>query len=176
MSSILRLFVATMFSRDSNKCDKLTFPFDSPDSYRLIGRIVNQLNLPVPECFMDSSSEGTAEPVSMNCPTWCLWSTSNLMVSHNFGANCHSSTSLGVSPSSKMPGSISAICKLDSNEAGLSIYRMLRACCSAVVVLPHHLGPSIRTAPLLLSFFSKMPSAILCLYSISISNWFRLQI
>ena len=88
------------------------------------------------------------------------------MASQSFGASCHSSISLGVSPSSKTEASISAICRLVSNDAGLSIYRILLACCSAVVVFPHHFGPSIKIAPLLASFFANIWSAILCLYSI----------
>ena len=172
-SSILRLFVATILSGVSNRCAKLTLPFDSPDSYRLIGRMVSQLNRPVPEWCMSFSSAGTADPVNTNCPTSCLWSTSNLMVSHSLGASCHSSISLGVSPSSRTEGSISAICRFVSSEAGLSIYKMLFACCSAVVVFPHHLGPSISIAPLLASFFASIWSAILCLYSIfMLYAWF----
>lgn len=52
----------------------------------------------------------------------------------------------------KTEASISAICKLVSNEVGLSIYKILFACCSAVVFFPHHLGPSIKIAPLLAIF------------------------
>lgn len=44
-----QLVSGNYFSGASNKCAKLTFPFDSPDSYRLMGRMVSQLNLPVPE-------------------------------------------------------------------------------------------------------------------------------
>ena len=88
------------------------------------------------------------------------------MASQSLGASCHSSISLGVSPSNKTEASISAICRLVSNEAGLSIYRILLAYCSAVVVFPHHLGPSIKIAPLLANFFASIWSAILCLYSI----------
>lgn len=129
--------------------------------------MVNQLNRPVPEWCISFSSAGTAEPVKTNCPTSRLWSISNLMASHNFGANCHSSISLGVSPSSNTEASISAISRLVANDVGLSIYKMLFACCSAVVVFPHHLGPSINMAPLLANFFASIWSAILCLYSIS---------
>lgn len=56
----------------------------------------------------------------------------------------------------KTEASISAICKLVSNEVGLSIYKILFACCSAVVVFPHHLGPSIKIAPLLANFFASI--------------------
>ena len=38
--------------------------------------------------------------------------------------------------------------------------RRLFACCSAVVVFPHHLAPSIKTAPLPLSLRSNILSAI----------------
>lgn len=56
----------------------------------------------------------------------------------------------------KTEASISAICKLVSNEVGLSIYKILFACCSAVVVFPHHLGLSIKIAPLLTNFFASI--------------------
>ena len=162
----MSLLTAKILSGDSNNSLRLTFPFDSPDSYKLIGRIVSQLKRPVPEWCISFSSTGTAEPVKTNCPTSCRWSTSNLMASHSFGASCHSSISLGVSPSNNTEGSISAICKFVSSDAGLSIYNMLLACCSAVVVLPHHLGPSIKMAPLLANFLASILSAILGLYSI----------
>ena len=48
--------------------------------------------------------------------------------------------------------------------SGSSIYKTLAASCSAVVVLPHHLGPSIKTAPFLSNFRTKISSAILFLY------------
>ena len=41
---------------------------------------------------------------------------------------------------------------------------IVEACCSAVVVLPHHLGPSIKTAPIPDSFRCNSLSAILGLY------------
>ena len=54
------------------------------------------------------------------------------------------------------------------------MYRTLAAICSAVVVLPHHLGPSIRTAPFPSSFLARISSAILFLYSfISITSNFN---
>ena len=48
-----------------------------------------------------------AEPVNINCPSFLLWSTSNLIASHNLGAICHSSISLGVSPFNSKLGFIS---------------------------------------------------------------------
>lgn len=48
--------------------------------------------------------------------------------------------------------------------SGSSIYKMLAASCSAVVVFPHHFGPSISTAPLPSNFRIRISSAILFLY------------
>lgn len=122
---------------------------------RLIGRIVSQLKRPVPEWCIFFSSAGTAKPVNTNCPTSWRWSTSNFIVSQSLGASCHSSISRGVLPWSSIDGSISTIYRLVSSDAGLSIYNTLPAYCSAVVVLPHHLGPSMSTAPLLANFFGQ---------------------
>ena len=44
-------------------------PVESPDSYKLMGLIVSQVNRPVPECVISLVSAGTAEPVSTNCPS-----------------------------------------------------------------------------------------------------------
>ena len=50
--------------------------------------------------------------------------------------------------------------------------RMLLACCCAVVVFPHHFGPSTKTAPLPANFRAISPSAILGLYfSFTIQNF-----
>ena len=134
---------------------------------RLIGRIVSQLKRPVPEWCIFFSSAGTAKPVNTNCPTSWRWSTSNFIVSQSLGASCHSSINREVLPWSSIDGSISTIYRLVSSDAGLSIYNTLPAYCSAVVVLPHHLGPSMSTAPLLANFLASTLSAIRCLYSIS---------
>ena len=77
---------------------RLTLPFDSPDSQRLIVRIVSLAILPMPECVCFDKSGGTAEPVRINCPGARLWLASNLTVSHNDGASCHSSITLGTAP------------------------------------------------------------------------------
>ena len=56
---------------------------------------------------------------------------------------------------------------------------MLLACCSAVVVFPHHFGPSISTAPFEASLSANILSAILLLYSIVlqlISSYANVQI
>ena len=59
------------------------------------------------------------------------------------------------------------------------MYNMLLACCSAVVVFPHHFGPSISTAPFEASLSANILSAILLLYSIVlqlISSYANVQI
>ena len=53
---------------------------------------------------------------------------------------------------------------LEETSSGLDIYNILLENCSAVVVLPHHLGPSIRRAPFPLSFLLTKSSVILGLY------------
>ena len=54
-------------------------------------------------------SAGTAEPVKTNWPNSPLWSTSKRIVSHSFGAICHSSISLGVFPLNSCFGFVSEI-------------------------------------------------------------------
>ena len=141
----------------------LTSPVESPDSYRLIGLIVNHVKRPVPECVISLVSAGTADPVRRNCPNSPRWSTSKRMASQSFGASCHSSINLGVAPFSSRLGFNSDIVMFCTFFSGSSIYKMLAASCSAVVVLPHHLGPSISTAPLPSSFRIRISSAILFL-------------
>jgi hypothetical protein len=46
----------------------------------------------------------------------------------------------------------------------LAMYNVLAANCSAVVVFPHHLGPSISTAPLPANLRINILSAIRSLY------------
>lgn len=92
------------YQRVLNNSSRLTLSFDSSDSYKLIGLINSHANLPVPVCVTSSMFAGTAEPVNINCPSESLWSTSNLIASHSFGAICHSSISLGVSHSSSKLG------------------------------------------------------------------------
>ena len=53
----------------SNNDDNDISPVDSPDSQRLIGRILIRAKRPVPECEILSASGGTALPVRMNCPS-----------------------------------------------------------------------------------------------------------
>ena len=152
----------------ANRAFKLIFPEESPDSHRLMVRILILHILPVPEWDFNCSSlpiRGTDEPVNMNCPSSPLWSTVKRMASHILGAICHSSISRGTSPSRIRSGSMLAASMLLSFERGSSMYMMLLACCSAVVVLPHHFGPSISTAPIPLSLLDRIVSAILGLYS-----------
>ena len=126
---------------------RLTLPFDSPDSHRLIGRIVSQAKRPVPEWVTLLMSAGTAEPVNISCPGFPLRLTTNLAASQSCGASCHSSINLGVSPCSKNSGSFSASIKLERIVLGLSMYKTLAAMFSAVVVFPHHFAPWISTTP-----------------------------
>lgn len=67
-------------------------------------------------------------------------------------------------PVSNLSGSISDRVLFASIVLGSSVDRMLFETCSAVVVLPHHLGPSINTAPLPLSFLFRAESTICGLY------------
>ena len=152
---------------------KLTDPFDSPDSQRLIVRIVSHAKRPVPVCRILSVAGGTAEPVSMKCPYPSRWSTANLTASHSCGATCHSSISRGESPSNRIFEFILAIRMFCSTSSGFPIYKTLAACRSAVVVFPHHFGPSISTAPFPLSLRSNNVSAILFLYCPIYSLSFR---
>jgi len=165
MSCNLSSFFSSTFSGAVNKLPRLTFPFDSPDSNNDIGRIVSQAKRPVPECSLSSSASlsGTAEPVKMNCPILRRWSTVYLTASHNLGTVCHSSISIGVSPDNAASVSISnKLLKLFFTSVRANKI-LLAAISSAVVVLPHHLGPSISTAPFACNFFLSRLSIILCL-------------
>ena len=148
----------------ANRRSKLTLPFDSPDSQRLIGRIVSHAKRPVPVWWILLLSAGTAEPVKMNCPGFPRRSTVNRAASHNCGANCHSSINRGTSPSSNASGFSSARKRFRSNSRGQSIYNTLLAAWAAVVVFPHHLGPCISTAPAASNCSKSNWSAILNLY------------
>lgn len=117
-----------------------------------MGRILMRANLPVPLWMVLSASGRTDEPVRMNCEKSPRRSTSLRMVSHSGGMVCHSSIKRGVSPSSKVIGLRSIICRLCRSTLLSPRLSILLACCLAVVVLPHHLGPSIRTAPLPANF------------------------
>lgn len=102
--------------------------------------------------------------MNMICPGNPRLLTSKRAASHSCGVSCHSSISLGVSPESSASGSESAIIRLDLNCLGSSMYMTLLACCTPVVVFPHHFGPCISTIPEALSWDSSNPSAILGLY------------
>ena len=70
MSCNFNAFFSNIFSGVVNSVARLTLPFDSPDSNKVIGRIVSHVNRPAPECSLSFSASlsGTAEPVRMNCP------------------------------------------------------------------------------------------------------------
>ena len=86
---------------------KETFPQESPDSYRDIGRIRSLAIRPAPLCRMPLWL-GVAEPVRMNCPFSATWSTLYRTASQMEGTSCHSSIRRGVSPSSTKAGDSSA--------------------------------------------------------------------
>ena len=147
-----------------NSAARLIVPVESSDSQRLIGRIFILAKRPVPVCHISSVFAGTAEPVRMKNPSPSRWSTSKRMVSHRLGASCHSSISFGVSPSRRVCGLIFASCIYMLLFLGSFMYITLFAFCSAEVVLPHHFGPSISTAPMPSRFLSSKVSAIRFLY------------
>ena len=161
----LNSFLSSNFSGTVNSLPKLTVPLDSPDPNRVIGRIVSHAKRPVPLCSLSCSAflSGTAEPVSMNCPISRRWSTAYRTASQSLGTVCHSSMSIGVSPAKAASVSISSIlfrCSFTSVLASIILPTVIS---SAVVVFPHHLGPSMSIAPLACSFFFSKPSIILCL-------------
>ena len=80
-----------------------TLPFDSFDSYKDIGLISNFVILPVPVCIT-LFSLGLADPVNIYCPFNPVLSTSVLIESQITGYICHSSKSLGFSPSKNKDG------------------------------------------------------------------------
>ena len=162
--SMLRSEAPSISACVSNRFLILTSPVESPDSYKLIGRIVNHVKRPVPEWVICFVSAGAAEPVRINCPNSPRWSTSKRIASQSFGASCHSSMRRGAEPFSRRLGFSSDMAMFCSFFSGSSIYKILEASCSAVVVLPHHLGPSISTAPFPSSLRFRISSAILFLY------------
>lgn len=91
-------------------------------------------------------------------------STILLIESQSIGIVCHSSMSLGVSPSRSILGLISIMFLLSLSVSLSPRSNVLWASCEAVVVLPHHLGPSIKTAPFPASFLSRSLSAMRFLY------------
>ena len=94
----------------SNNSIKDIFPVDSPLSYKLIGRITILFILPAPECMILLSST-IVEPVKTYNPSSSDSSTKYLTVSHNSGAICHSSISIGFSPFNNSMGLVSASIK-----------------------------------------------------------------
>ena len=77
------------------------------------------------------------------------------------GATCHSLISLGISPCNTNDGFTLAALMLLSLVSGSCMYRMLFDLLAAVHVFPHHLGPSIKTAPADSSASSNILSVIL---------------
>ena len=156
----------------SNKLRRLTLPVDSPDSNRLIGLILTCAKRPVPLWVVSVACGSTDDPVKMNWENSPRLSTSLRMLSQREGMVCHSSIKRGVSPCSSVFGLISIIPTLWLNIVLSPRSRMLLACCWAVVVFPHHFGPSNKTAPLPANFRARSPSAILGLYfSFTIQNF-----
>ena len=158
-SSIVKSEVIPLISKLglSNNSIKDILPFDSMLSYRLIGLIRTLCILPVPECIIFDSST-TVEPVRMYNPSPPISSTLFRTASHRTGAICHSSISLGLSPFNNLSGSNSAHILYVSFRLGSCNFITLWACLSAVVVFPHHFGPTINTAPIILRYLSKSSS------------------
>jgi hypothetical protein len=100
----------------------------------------------------------------MNCPAAWRLSTAKRTAFQSTGAVCHSSSKRGVSPSSKSDGFVFAFNIFSSKVSGSCIYRTLFAICSAVLVFPHHFGPSIETAPIASSADANFASASLGKY------------
>ena len=160
ISSRLEGFAAADGGTPSNRAHKETSPVESPDSNRLIVRIFNLLILPAPEWETLERSGGVEEPVKTNCENVWRLSTSKRTASHSFGATCHSSTRRGVAPASRACGSISESSKLRVLVFGSCMKSALAHSCDAVVVLPHHFGPSTRVAPFACSFSASKESYI----------------
>ena len=123
-----RLLMPTILSDPPKRSSKLICPQDSPDSQSVMGRIVIRAIRPAPEwkiffpCSTSSSScNGVTDPVRINWPSPSRWSTVKRTASHNSGAICHSSISLGVSPFSSKSGLICANCRFIALSFGWSI-------------------------------------------------------
>lgn len=147
--SICRLPETSRFPENNE--EMLTAPDESPDSNNEKGLIVRREIRPVPLCLLVSLSlsRGVADPVRMKCPKPPFLSTIVLTESHSSGIRCHSSIRRGDSPSRSLDGDIAAIAAYSSYISGSPSSTILLETCFALVVLPHHLGPSINTAPLL---------------------------
>ena len=123
-------------------------PFDSLLSYKLIG-FINILEMrPVPLCIIFSSSI-TVEPVNKYNPSSPISSTLVLTASHNTGMFCHSSIKRGFSPSKSFEGLKEDNSIYESILSGSCNCSTLFANFLAVVVLPHHFGPTITIAPII---------------------------
>lgn len=142
--------------------DSLTAPLDFPSSKSVMVSMHSLANLPAPLCIGRLSSRGVADPVNMNWPgSPPRLSHSNRAASQSFGTSCHSSISRGTSPETARAGSVSARKRFSKLRDG-SMRRSLDAArVSAVVVFPHHFGPSMRTAPNMPSSWSSSFSIIL---------------
>lgn len=84
-----------------------TKPLESPDSYKDIGLKCIFPYLPAPLCEISSLLD-VNEPVNIYCPFNPVASTSYLISPQRLGASCHSSISLGFSPSKTILGDIFA--------------------------------------------------------------------
>ena len=124
--------------------------------------------------MVSSALGSTEDPVRINCEGSPRLSTSLRMESQMGGSACHSSIKRGVVPSNRDWGLISIICALCFSTDASPRSSTLFASCLAVVVLPHHLGPSMRTAPFPRTLRSRSLSAIRCLY-FTITLLFRPQ-
>ena len=152
------------FSSPSNSFLRETWPFDSPDSYKLIGYILKVEILSVPVCLDFTFLE--VELVKMNCPGLDEKLQRLLTASHMFGVSCHSSINLGFSPLSKELGFMFAA-KIIFYLFDFSCSKIaLLALQSAVVVLPQNFGPTIFIDGKIPNFLSNVLSAILEKYFI----------
>ena len=142
----------------SNNDFKNTFPLDSLDSKRLIGYIFSRDIRPVPVWCVYTFFE--VGPVRIKCPFPLCTSQYVLTASQILEASCHSSTSLGLAPSSKALGLIAAVLIKSSFFGSFWNWIQLLVYFFAVVVLPHHFGPTIFIAPNARSFSSRLLSII----------------
>ena len=142
-----------------------TLPLDSPYSHRLMGSISIREIRPVPLWWILLSSIAL-DPVNMNWPGKPRSSTFVRTASHSIGASCHSSIKRGTSPSNKNEGLVMAVAKYSSRWSVSCKLITLLANCLAVVVLPHHFGPSMSTAPIALRCALSRKSKTLFRYAI----------
>ena len=171
-SSSCNSFASPTTSLPSNKSANEIVPFASPLSQIVIGRIVSRAIRPVPVCRISrlasssSTRGGTALPVRTNNPRSWASSTAARTASQSEGTSCHSSIKRGYVPFNNL----SVLCCANSRFAApfLASARKteLLTICFDVVVLPHHLAPRTRTAPIYASFSASSTSAILRLYSL----------